>query len=246
MSKKLTKEDVKGPDAFIAFSDKVIEKIEEQRKPIIFVLAAGFIVGLAFVSVSFIMKKQEQEAQNALYKLETQYKKRTDKLAKDEQKNKEGKSLESDYGQIVDQYQQFIKEYPKSKAAKIAAIALADIYQDYGKNEKSLETLENATKSLDPDDFFFGLILSKKASIYLDTKKYPDAISTLKTIIAEKSQEHLKADSLLRMGLAYQQMSKVDDAINTFETITRDFAKSDAARTAKSYIRLLKLKKGKG
>lgn len=243
MNKKLSKEEVKGPDAFIAFSDKAIEHIEKHRKPILVILATAFILGLSFVAIKFIFKKNEQKAQFKLYTIESEYKKRSEELVK---KTEDKKDLTADYGKIIDDYSQFINEYSGSKASYIAALSLADIYDTYNEYSKTFENLKKVTGSLKPDSFFYGLIFSKMGSALLALKKYEDAIQQFQKVVDAKGQTHLRADSLLKIGLSYQQMNNEAKAVEAFERITRDFAESDAAAAAKSYIRLINLKKGKG
>ena len=242
MSKKLTKEEVRGPDAFIQVTDKIVEYIEKHAKLVGSLLLGILFIGVGKVSYDYVNKKNELKAQAELYTIE---KKQRDIKKSLLTKKQDKKDIESDYGSVLNLYKSFISENAKLSAAFMAALDGAAIYTDYKKFDKALEILKMVENNIPKDSFFFGLVFSKIGSVYTYIGKWDQAIEAYSRIVKEKAQAHLHADSLLKVGMIYQKQNKNEKAEEYYRKVDTQFFSSDAGQAARSYLRLLELKKRK-
>lgn len=252
MSKKLTKEEVKRSDIFIRITDHTIAWIEKHGKSIAMTILVFAMAGAAYVGYEAKLKSDEKKAQATLYSLRTQGEKLEVSFKSEKKTDEEGgvgASQEAtptlDFNQhfapLIKEYTQFFADYRKTNSEKVGYLQLADLYAQNERWEEATKLLEKGLKLTDKRDFYYGLLAIKLSQVQMSSKAFDHAVKTLETISGQPEQKHLHAESLLRIGLCYSLQSNGEKAKQYFERVERDFANSDAAKSAKNYLRLMAL-----
>ncbi|MCB0343439.1 MAG: tetratricopeptide repeat protein, partial [Bdellovibrionales bacterium] len=197
--KKLTKEDLKSPDAFITFSDKVIGWLERHKGPIITLFVATFVLGGSYVGWGMLRKHSEKSAQEELYSIEASLNQMRKKLPEDHKPE----SLDKDFPEMASRYQSFIEANKNHKAGAIATLNFVDLLVEYDQIEKAQSLLDMIGAQFKPNDFFSGLLTFQLARLNLKQQNYDKAISLYQKLLGENSHKHLHAQSLLNIGLSY-------------------------------------------
>lgn len=255
MSKKLTKEEVKKPDLFIHYTDKVIAWIEKHGKLVASSLAVFILAGAGYVAITKFKSYQEQKAQDSLYELRVELDKLTESFqattAKDNKNANDKKSEEAaeskkdfakHYEAIISKFKEFIDKNANTSAQAAAYIQLGNLYAANEKWEDAEELVSQPLAKLKKDSFYYGLMAMLLSQVQMNQGKYKEAIPVLESVSNQDKQKHLHAESLLRLGLCYDHLKDTEKAKQYFERVTRDFEKSDAANHAKNYLRYLSIK----
>ena len=258
MSKKLTKEEVKKPDPFIHYTDKAIAWIEKHGKSIGTVIMVLSLGGAGYVGVNKYQKNQEQKAQTALYNLRVQMEKLTENFNKEDKKENKGKENKSSpeeraqeapkkdfnthYATLIGDYKKFFKDYAKSNSEKAGTIQLANLYAENEKWEEVISLLSPKVSSGAKDSFYFGMMSMLLSQAQMNSEQCPEAIKVLEAVSAQATHKHLHPESLLRIGICYENQQDYEKAKQYFERVSRDFEESEAATNAKYFLRYLALK----
>lgn len=261
MSKKLTKEEVKKPDAFIHYTDKLIEWIERHGKILTMVLAFIVLAGASYVLFNKYQQYNEVSAQESLYHLRVELEKLNEKFkakdektkstkvnkdttqdAPDEESTKLPKDFTEHFLAIIAKYKEFINEHPGTGAQSAAYIQLAHLYAENKKWSEVSELLTQPLNQLKKESFYHGLMAMLKSQALMNQEKYNEATAILEGVSGQDQQKHLHAESLLRIGLCYEKLEDFVKAKQYFERVSREFEESEAANLAKNYLRYLALK----
>ena len=70
------------------------------------------------------------------------------------------------------------------------------------------------------------------------------ALKHWEAVLAGQKMNVLHSEALLKKALCLENLAKVDEAREVYQRLQKDFAKSTAGQKAKSYLRLLDIKKG--
>lgn len=152
--------------------------------------------------------------------------------------------LEKDFGPSVKIYSDVIREAPQTKAARMAAIKLSDLYLKYKKPEEAMTSLKEVTARMH-NDLTGYLVTFQKANIQSQMGQCPDAVSTWETLIRNKHAAFLHKEAQVRMGLCYETMKDFAKAELMYIEASKKDERDDIgpAKDAEKYLRLLKLKK---
>lgn len=250
MSTKFTKEELKQPDQFQAELRKGFIWTTKHSKAVIAAVALFGVVGGGLALSSHFSKQKEIQHQEKYYSLEKSFveKKRVfdeAKAQKDATKMSTG-DIVKDYGDIPAQMEAFIKESPKSHAAQMAALNLANLYSDYGKLAESQNLLQLVEPGLSSSDQISGLVYLKLGGLLADQKNCEKAIEYWSKITGKSDMAFAHDEAKLRMGICYESMNQLDKAeqlyteVSTKQEQTSDFG---ASRDAEKYLKLMKAKK---
>ncbi|MCB0365641.1 MAG: hypothetical protein H6624_04410 [Bdellovibrionaceae bacterium] len=249
MSKKLSKEEVRGPDAFVATSDKVGKWIEKNKVPVFSIIGALFVIGGIKVAWDQWAGYREKSAQEALYTVEAKIKKKQEEIAKELEAKKEKKepaadrSLEADFGPLLSEYSSQINDLKGSKASLIASIHLAALYMDYKEFEKAKAFLAEQLPRVGKSGTFFGLLHMQMGTALAATGKNEEARSEFEMVVKDPGSAFLHAEAVLKLGLAEEILGNVDKARDHYNRASQEFSATDAGKTAKGYLRLMNLEK---
>jgi tetratricopeptide (TPR) repeat protein len=262
VAKKLTKEQVKNPDQVKLALDKTMQWL---RKNVVMVaiLLLGFVgAGAAWSVWEYFNHAAEEKMQGELALVEKEYfekkndfkeaaapaPKPTDKNAKKEQlKAKASGDLQKDYGSIVERLKSIVDKEPKSKAATMAALYLAEIYSEYKKPQEAVDVL-NQVSGDKARDVLSALVINLKAGLLADQGDCQKAIGIWQNVTEQKKVAYLHDEAKLRMALCYEKMNDTDKAEQIYSELSRNEEGGDraVADDAKKYLRLMKIRPSGG
>ena len=251
MSKKLTKEEVRSPDSFILFSDRVVGIIERYQTLLVSLLISSVLFGFTYAGYGYLKEKQEKKKQSELYVIS----KAKDELEKSfserisEKKDKEDKEPTfEDYKTIIEKYEQFVDTNLSSKASAIAATHLVDLYNKFDKKKEAETVIQKVIDGGidgDKDNLLWGLLKIQKGMLEFSRQDYAQAAKSFEMIVQNKNLEHLHPDALLKMALSNYKSGQKEKAREQLKNLNENFDDSGSAKLASLYLRLIHLNKDK-
>lgn len=266
MSNKISKADLKSPDQVTKTLREGFVWTTSHSKMVITAIVAFIVIG-AGVSISgYLSEKKETTFQEKYFSLEKAYNEKRrgfDEATRAEMMAAQSKDkkapavdpskkatgdIQKDYGIVIPGFEALINEAPKTKAAQMAALNLANIYTDYKKNDEALATLQKVEKGLNSSDATSALVYMQMGNVYADKNDCKSAVDSWQKIAGSKSFQFAHDEAKLRMGLCYENLNDLAKAEQLYtEVAKKEDANSPsdmaAAREASKYLRLLKAKK---
>lgn len=155
--------------------------------------------------------------------------------------------LQKDLGGVVTGFKALVSEAPKTVAAQMAALNLAEIFSNYKLSEDAIASLTQVEKSLSGKDAMSALILQKLGNLYADKGDCKTALEKWESIVSHKALTFAHDEAKLGMGLCYESLNDLAKAEQMYGEVS---AKKDAetsnfaaAKDAERYLRILKAKK---
>jgi tetratricopeptide (TPR) repeat protein len=257
---KLTKQDLRSPDAFISSARRALEKIAEYRSVLLVVVAIAIVGGVVWAAFGSYNHKREEKAQASLFVAEKKLKAIEDGFnkasnppnllpaAKDAKKDKKDVvpqgpkptgDLEADYREALKPLREVVETYPGTQAFVVASLNLAELYNQHGKYAEGIPLLEKAAQSA-KHPVTKGFVWNQLGLAHQGKGDCGKAIEYWQKIEADKNLGFLHGTSLIRTGLCYEdlkQFDKAEQAYHRAEGLTGD---ADASKAARKYLRLLK------
>lgn len=251
---KLTKEEVRKPDVFLATMGTAWKRVEQYRALLVAALGGLIILGGGFSLYTWLNTKKEAKAQAAYYlakkslgEAEEQFVAKPKTAPDSEKKNETAQpakiktgNVETDYGTSIPNLEAVVKSNPGTRAAVLAAIDLSDILIEYKQVDRAVENLTSALKNLPQDELLYGLGALKLGAAQQARGSCESAIQSWSKITESKQLGFLHGESYLRQALCYEALSQKQKAIELYQKVSTDFADTDAGKSAKKYLRLLK------
>ncbi len=237
---KLTKEEVKAPDKFIQLTDNLIAALERHRKAVFGTIVLGFLAVGGLTLSSYFMNRSERIAQSELYEIEKQDTEIAKKISEDKtaKPSETGEGLDK-YTEVIAKYEKFITAGKSDKSTAMAAIDLSHLYRKHAQFEKAETVLKKLSAQTKKGDVFFDAMLMELANVQIELQKFDESIKTSESIVADLAAKYFHPQALLNIGLCYSKQGNIDKAKEYYQKVETNYDKTDAAQTAKSYLRLL-------
>lgn len=262
MKKKISKQDIKSPDAFISFADRVGKALAENIKPILIVVGLALVIGVGLVVKRQLDLAAERAAQADIYQIEREIEeiqrqveekraaeeaerleKITEKASNEKPKPSEIKvDYEKDIAPLATQLEGVIRQYEGTRSAAVAKVNLAAIYLQHERYELAKNLLDPLIGVLDADSSLYGLARMQLASALSYLDQVDKSVTLLKEVLGRMELDYLHAEALLKMGILYQQMGDYDQARDMYRRAETEFGNTESGKSAKNYLRLLNLK----
>lgn len=255
MSKKIDKEDLKGPDVFVGTSDRVFAWVEKKAKVLVSIAVAVVVAVAGYMVVSYVQSVKEVSAAEALYVPEAELKKAEAALREgrgDQIKDllkKDAKipppavpDYARDYAPKVDALMGQLREHSGTKAAMISAMNLSYFLLQQKQFSQAMEVLTLVKYSPKSSDLLNGFWQMHRGLTLIENQQFDQALQAYQSIVKAKELSYFHPEALLKTGFTYEMKGDEAKARETYEKIGRDFPRTDAATTAQQYIRLMELK----
>ena len=252
MSKKLTKEDIKNPDKFIEVSDRVGHWIERHRVIVFTILGVLLALGGTLGLWEMYTSHRENQAQSSIYEIQAKVEKiQANQLKKEPNKNGQESSalqdntIQNDYGNLLTEYEEKIEQLKSSRVALIAGIHLVSLYLDYAEYGRAFKVLQSISPYVGKGGLLSGLIHLQMGTVLVALEKYDDAKASYERVLQDKDSTFLHSEAVLKSGLMEEKQGHLEQARSYYQRASEEFASTDSGKTAKAYLRLLELNKGK-
>jgi tetratricopeptide (TPR) repeat protein len=250
---KLSKRDLRSPDAFISFTQRILAKLNEHRGAILAFFAIVIVGGAVWAGFGAYRHSKEEKAQAVLFVAEKKLKAIEDSFARAALPDnklpqamkqtmtgtKPTGDMEADYKDALQGLREVVEKYPGTQAYVVASLNLAEIYTTHGKFDQGIPLLEKASGTA-RHPVTKGFVWNQLGLAYQGKGDCNKAIEYWQRINAEKELGFLHGASLVRTGLCYESLKQFDKAEQAYHKAGSLADDSDASRTAKKYLKLLK------
>ena len=240
--KNLTKEDLKGPDAFQESAGIVSRFIEKHAKPLGAVALLLIVAGSSYAFYGFYKNKMEFAAQEDLYVVTAKH----DILVKpattpegEKVAAEKAPEVKKDLSEVSALYEKVISDHKGTKASIIAATKLADLYSEQGDTEKALEVIKTVESKVKPSGLVEGLALMTIGRHYEMSGKCDMAVKPWESVLEAPSLKFLHSEAHLKLGLCYENLNDLDQAKTHYKVLSDDYGDSAAGRTGKRLLSLI-------
>lgn len=252
MSKKISKEELRSPDAFVKTMEQGYSFTTRYQKPIAALVIIGLVVAIGFAVNNFLSERRETSAVQALYAPQSSYKKLQEQFAqakapvdlKSDPKAAKPVAatgdLQKDYGSVIPGFEAVIKEHSGTVAAGQAAVYLASIYQEHGKLDEAKAVLEQPLKDLDNDTLIYSVASMVYGNILASQDNCKEAVATF-----ERVKNFLSVDASVKAGICYEKLGQLDQAAAMYRKASTQ-SESSSSLAAKGYLRALEQKRSAG
>lgn len=249
MAKKLTKQDIKSPDAFLRTMEQGISFTSKYGKPLAAVVVAAVLIAVGVLIANFIHDRSESSAAQALFKPQNEYRKLHDQFeqakapADPKADPKAAKpvaasgDLQKDYGLVVAGFENVIKEHSGTVAASQAAVYLASIYQEYGKLDEAKAAVEKVLKDAPKGTLIFSVAHMVHGNILATQGNCKDAVASYDAV-----KDFLSVDASVKAGVCYEKLGQLDQAAEMYRKASAD-AESSTSLAAKGFLKALEQKR---
>ncbi len=201
--------------------------IEENQKSLtIIVIAIAVIVAVYLGYKKFYLAPKEKEAQAEMYVAEKYFEADSFRLA-----------LEGDGSYLG--FLDIIDEYGVTKSATLAEYYTGICYLRTGQYEDAIDHL----KQFDVNDAMISTIaLGAIGDAYVELGDLKEGLSFYVKAASRKKNDFTSAIYLKKAGLVYENLGEYKKAVEAYETIEKQYPKSDEAYEIEKYITAAKTK----
>lgn len=195
--------------------------IEENQKSVSIIIGAIiFIVVGYFAYQKFYVAPLEEEAQSQIFMAQNYFAQDSFKLALD------GDGFNEGFLTVAD-------DYSMTNTGGLANYYAGISYLHLGEFDNAIEAL----KSFDAgDDMISTMALGAIGDAYVEKGQVEEAVTYFKKASERNTNEFITPVYLMKLGLAYENLGKKDDAFEAYNKIKVDFPKSNEARKVEKYI----------
>lgn len=255
--KKLTKEQIKGPDSFIKTVAEGYKVFDHYARWIAIAVGAVMAIGLGAIGWQKYRSSVEMEAQQAFYmadKAYTEAKKSftpppaadaKDKDAEAKADTNKSKTAsgdpDQDYAAAIAGFRDVITKFPKTHASFLAALSMADIYVEHKGWDKALTALQSVRTGQGTKGLLEGAVTMMLGNVQANKGDCNAAIAAWDNVIKAKTLAYLKDEALLRQGQCYHKLGNREKAQEIYKQVNVAAGQKSTGQAARRYLRLLDL-----
>ncbi len=239
---KLTKKDIKKPDAFLEASEKGFSLMTKYQKEIIATLVSILLIGFGISAFNYWSTQRDKEITAALGKVIKLYTAKVDPnyTPKDEEDEEEQtptfKSEKEKYQKVVTEIQKYLKQFSGGKARLFLQLYLANSYYYLGEYDKALKEyrhLSDITSVKDP------IYLPIAEGLLRTAEKLNKAEIGIKALskFSNQGPEKFRPMAKLRLAEFYERNNMTDRALNIYRQLSK--GKSQYKELARRKLALL-------
>jgi len=248
---KLTRKQIKKPDEFLTFSEKVWNWAEEHIWTIVGVIAV-IVVGLfALRLVSSWYEISQDAPRRTLAQAEEVFNASVgegqDQLTMAMMGNQkpEYDTYHEKYEKAIESFQKVVSTYPDTTEAQLANLYLGVSHEQLGNYREALDFYNKflGTPAADKNEVLHDSARMGIARSHFEKKDYKESLNYLEKLAKENSS--YKNDALLLMARCYHQQGKEDKVAEVLDKIEQKDTTARIAQTA-PYLQAYWKKKEKG
>lgn len=197
------------------------------------ILVIGLLGLGGYKLLNYMKVKDEHKAFAALYPIEKKYYDQKRAFYEAENKKSEPKEnakdlklpapkaiktgdLDKDYGTIAKELDGFIRANLATKAAAYAGFLLADLAEEYKRQDQFSPTLTELAKSQPESSLTRGLMGMLQANQLAQNKKCDKAVEFWSEVLKNDEASFLHAEAALRSGVCYEALGNQPKAVEAY------------------------------
>ncbi|NVL90119.1 MAG: tetratricopeptide repeat protein [Desulfobacterales bacterium] len=225
--KRVTRKQLlKEPDEFLTFSAKAIRFVADNQRPVFGVAIGVAVVLLAFAGFQYFSNLSERRAYAMFEQGRLNY------LA-EISGNKTTPAKEKE--QAAGQFEEVIRKYPSTNAARFSLIVYADMSYHRGDYQKAIELYKKALGAFSGEVAIQKLILNGLAHAYEAKKDYRSAAEYFQKI-TDTQDEFMKGDTYYNLGRMMEALNRPEKALEAYNKVLQDYPDSAGFRIAKEKV----------
>ncbi|WP_235958355.1 MULTISPECIES: tetratricopeptide repeat protein [Flammeovirga] len=154
------------------------------------------------------------------------------------EKDSLGKALNGD-GNLTGGFLQIADEYSGTKAANLANYYAGVSYMRMGEFGKAISHLEKFSSD---DELVQGRAYALIGDAYVQQEQFGSAISSYKDAVAYKPNKEFTPAYLMKLAYAYEANGDQANALETYNKVANEYAKSQEANDAKKFAAMMSVK----
>jgi len=219
-TQKVTKKELQEPDFLQRLLERVMQFAREYRKALY--ISSISVIGLALIITGWFLFRMNLES-----KAQRLYLKTYDSYLKAQPPTRDAEAIKG--------YQELVKAYPASKAARIALYRLGNLFFQAQRYDDAISCYEKFIQQSSPDGELIVLALSGLALSQEEKKNYSGALASLEKATKMKS-------GVLFEGILFRDMARMYEQMNDKKNALEYYRKALSATKDPSVVMLLKRK----
>jgi tetratricopeptide (TPR) repeat protein len=243
MAEKMTRKEMKGPDAFLKAASEAREWFQARARSIVLLIVAALVVMGGISVASYLGNRTEGEASRDLGgDLRTLNRPVEGEAASPEALPDNGPPFKSEKEKdeaIVQTLSAFRTKHPSTHAAASAALPQAQALYRLGRYDESLAAYDDYLKIAPPDDPLRAIALEGRGYCYEAKKQLDQAQATFEDLSRENRTEFLGGMGQYHSARVLIEEGKKDEAAKRLAEIPGSSPNTAAARLAQDRMSLL-------
>jgi tetratricopeptide (TPR) repeat protein len=219
---------LKEPDEFLTLSAKAIGFVTNNQKPVLGVIIGVVVVALALAGFRYFSSLSERKAYTIFEQGRLHYLAEIsgDKTAAAQEK-------------AAEQFEEVIREYPSTNAARFTLLVYADMSYHRGDHQRAIELYQKALRAFSGEGDIQKLIWVGLAYAYEAKGDYKSAAEYFERITDTKD-EFMKADACYNLGRIMEALNNQEKALEAYNKVVQAYPDSAGFRIAKEKVFRLK------
>jgi predicted negative regulator of RcsB-dependent stress response len=227
---KITKQDLKSPDAFINNMQRLGDWSYEKRGVIIGIIAVIVLAAVVWAGIGTYQTQKEDKAQEALYEATKKLNVAQESFTPTEEQAMPGEPAKAkkaptatktgdvnvDFKEAVPALKDVIKHDGDTQAAVIAGLELAKLDHEYKNYDEEISVLNISAEKAD-HPVTKALAITNLGSAYEAKGDCNGAITQWQKIQSNAAMSPFLGDSLIKTALCYEKLNQNDKALATYQ-----------------------------
>jgi len=241
MAEKLTRKELRGPDAFQKAGLQARQWLEDKQRLV--AIAAGVILlgGVGIALARYVSNRGETEASralaNALKVLQRPTGASREPAADEDAELPFASQTEKDEA-LIKELASVREKYPRSRAAAVAELPIAQAKLRLGRPDEALKLFEDFLNASSADPHLRAQALEGEGYAFEAKGQLDQALSSFDELARSKS-DFLGAMGLYHRGRILAEQGKKQEATDAFAQTSSSFPNSPAARLASDRLAIL-------
>jgi predicted negative regulator of RcsB-dependent stress response len=241
MAEKLTRKELRGPDAFQKAGLQARQWLEDNKRLVKLVVGVILLGGAGIAVASYVSNRGETEASRALasaLKVLDRPTGTSGEPAADEDAEPPFASQAEKDAALIKELASVREKYPRTRAAVVAELPVAEAELRLGRPDEALKSFEDFLKASSADPHLRAQALEGEGYAYEAKGQLDQALSSFDELARSKS-DFLGAMGLYHRGRILAEQGKKQEAADAFAQTSSSFPNSPASRLASDRLAVL-------
>jgi tetratricopeptide (TPR) repeat protein len=243
MAEKLTRKELRAPDAFQRAGLQAREWLQDKQRLILILALAALVAGGGVAVASYVSNRGETEASKALssaLKIVERPVRPEEHPAPQEPDAEEPFASQKEKDEaLIKQLTELRQKYPRRRAAIAAELPIGQAQLRLGQPDEALKSIQEFLRASSPDDPLRAAALEGQGYAYEEKGQLDQALASFDALSRDDKTDFLGGMGLYHRGRILMQQDKKQEAAEAFAQISSAYANTPAARLASERLAAL-------